>query len=217
MKVRSGWGSASRSAARYASAASAGRSRRRSSSARAMWNCGQCASRVSSGPRMASPAVGWPAMATATARLASVTAVGSYLTSSPYKAAIWRQSVSSGPSPAPAPAGTEWQAAMAACSWYGPGRRAASARVSSASPSAMSSRSQRPRFCSASGTSSPAPSSLAARRASVSSSRASSPAASGSPGSSAASARASLMAWSHSSPRISPGPPAARCPWVKTR
>jgi hypothetical protein len=52
-------------------------------------------------------AAGCPAIATATARLASVTAVGSYRASSPYKRAIWGQSVS---------AGTEWQAAMAACS-----------------------------------------------------------------------------------------------------
>jgi len=57
---------------------------------------------------MPRPAAGCPAIATATARLASVTAVGSYRTSSPYRAAIWGQSVS---------AGTEWQAAMAACSW----------------------------------------------------------------------------------------------------
>jgi hypothetical protein len=57
---------------------------------------------------MPRPAAAWPAIATATARLASVTGVGSYLASSPYSAAIWRQSVSSS---------NEWQAAMAACSW----------------------------------------------------------------------------------------------------
>ena len=73
-----------------------------------MWNCGQRASRVPSGSRIARPAAGWPAIATATARLASVTGVGSYLASSQYRAAIWGQSVSSG---------QEWQAAMAACSW----------------------------------------------------------------------------------------------------
>jgi len=56
---------------------------------------------------MARPAAGCPAIASATARLASVTGVGSYRASSPYNRAIWGQSVS---------AGTEWQAAMAACS-----------------------------------------------------------------------------------------------------
>lgn len=56
---------------------------------------------------MARPAAGWPAIATATARLASVTGPGSYLASSPYSAAICGQSVSSR---------QEWQAAMAAYS-----------------------------------------------------------------------------------------------------
>lgn len=107
MWARSGRGSASRSAARNASLASSARSSLSSSSARAMWNCGQRASRVPSASRMSRPAAGWPAIATATARLASVTGVGSYLASSPYKAAIWSQSVSPPP---------EWQAAMAACS-----------------------------------------------------------------------------------------------------
>jgi len=162
----------------------AARPTRRSSSARAMWNCGQFASLGSSGSRMASPATGPSAMATVTARLASTTAVGSYLASSPYSAATWRQSVS---------VAREWQAAMAACSWYGPGLAARAAGASSARPSRILSRSHLLRSWSGSGTTSPAVSSRAARRASVSS-RASSPAASGCCGSNRTSARASRSA-----------------------
>ena len=46
---------------------------------------------------MARPAAGPSAIATATARFASTTGVGSYRTSSPYSAATSRQSVSAAP------------------------------------------------------------------------------------------------------------------------
>jgi hypothetical protein len=78
-----------------------------------MWNCGQRLIRgcAPSASRITNPAAGPSAMATATARLASTTGVGSYRISSPYRAAISRQSVSA------ADAAHEWHAAIAAWSW----------------------------------------------------------------------------------------------------
>jgi hypothetical protein len=77
-----------------------------------MCSCGQRASRelAASVSRIASPAAGPSVYATATARFASMTGDGSNRSSSPYSAAISRQSVSA------AVAASAWQAAMAACS-----------------------------------------------------------------------------------------------------
>ncbi len=59
--------------------------------------------------------------------------------------AIVGQSVSA------ARAAPAWQAAIAACSWYGPGLPWLSAAASASCPSAILARSQRPRSCSSSG------------------------------------------------------------------
>ena len=136
-----------------------------------MWNCGQLVMRAlpPSASRMTRPAAGPSDMATATALFASMTGEGSRLISSPYSAAISRQSVWS------ALGAHEWHAAIAACNWYGPGRPARSAVSSRRSPSAIFAWSQRARSWSASSTSSPASPVRAPRLASVRSSKASSP------------------------------------------
>jgi hypothetical protein len=141
-------------ASRYAATASSRRPHPASSAARAMCSCGQRASRelAASVSRIASPAAGASAYATAMARFASMTGDGSNRSSSLYSAAICRQSVSAGA------AASAWQAAMAACSWYGPGRRWASAASASDRPSSRRPRSHRLRSWSASRTSVPSPS-----------------------------------------------------------
>ena len=130
-------------------------------------------------------------MATATAWFSSTTGVGRNRMSCSYSAAICAQSVS------PAAGAVAWQAAMAACTWYGPGwpRRSPASRIDTPSP--ISAPSHRDRSWSSSVTRSPAPSSRAARRASCSSIRASRPEASGSSGISETSTRASRIASAH--------------------
>ncbi|MEA2192162.1 MAG: polymerase sigma-70 factor, subfamily, partial [Solirubrobacteraceae bacterium] len=98
------------------------------------------------------------------------------------------------------------QAAIAACSWYGPGRRRRNAASSSVVPSPMRPRSHSARSWSSSETSSPPASTRASRRESCSSISASRPATSGSSGIRRASRRPRRIASAHSSPRTSRSP-----------
>src|SRR5690242_12647065 len=200
-------------ASRYAATASSRRPHPASSAARAMCSWGQRASRelAASVSRIASPAAGPSAYATATARFASITGDGSNRSSSPYNVAICRQSVSE------PVAASAWQAAMAACSWYGPGRRWASAVSTSDRPSSRRAWSHRLRSWSASRTSVPSWSARAALRALVSRMSASSPVTSGSSGISRCSPVASRSASSHRSSRTTALVPCGECPSVKVR
>ena len=140
-------------------------------------------------------------MLTATARLSSTTGDGAVCASASYKAAIPAQSVCA------AVAARAWQAAIAACSAYGPSTctddpASACARSSAARPRRISRWSQRVRSWSGSSTGRPAASTRAAMREACSSIRASKPCTSDSSGASPASMRPRRSASSVSAGRI---------------
>ena len=157
------------------------------------------------------PPPGPSAMATATARFSSTTGDGH----EPDELAVQRGDLRASRCPA-ASAAVAWQAAMAACTWYGPAGRAAGRRPGWPTPSSISAASQRDRSWSSSGTRSPAASTRAGapgvmEAASARAGRA----ASGSSGMSWLSARASRMASAHRPWRTRSAPGAGRVALVE--
>ena len=138
------------------------------------------------------------------ARLSSTTGDGASSASASYSAAIRTQSVSS---TLPARA---WQAAIDACSPYGPSALPArSARSSAARPRRMRTWSQRPRSCSGSSTGSPDGDTRARSREAWISMSATRPCTSGSPGVSSARIRPSRSASWHRAGRTQSSPAVA--------